>query len=152
MVGCDAAFDIIATGRHVKAIEALDMGLVDRILTTGAARDGNGGQQHFEEELEDFVLSNAVQQADLTSRTVSQRIVTGGPVSAAAIAKTQAHSFGGFVAPSMIHLAVDASTRMSFEKGLEYEFKLFESLMQGPQARAMQVSNECHYTNGEHDL
>jgi len=126
LVGCDKAFDIMATGRHVPAAEALEMGLVDKMLQEeGSARL---------DELEDYLLSDSVQDTDLDSRIVSKRTVSGGPVSE----KLHAQSFGGFVAPSLIHLAVDATRNMDFVKGLEYEFKLFDSLMKGSQARAMQ--------------
>ena len=128
LVGADAAFDIMATGRHVPAEEALALGLVDQLVEATDADLQNA-------ELEDFLMSSSVQDTDLKDRVVSMRKVPGeGVVSE----KVHSRSFGGFVAPSMIHTAVDAASRLPFEKGIEYEYKLFDSLMQGSQARALQ--------------
>ena len=118
-----AAFEIMATGRHVAAKEALSLGIIDEMLATGD-----------ENELEQFALSDRVQNTPLENRLVGNMEVkdkTLPPVD------TLTKSFGGYVAPMFIHSAVDTACNIPFKKGMEIESKLFQSLMSGPQSKAM---------------
>ncbi len=131
IVGLPVALDMIATGKPIKAERALELGLVDDLLT--AESDAS-----LQAQISDFAVS--VQQL---KRPVSERSVNTGHNDI-----SRDESIGLLVdrliarsknQPSVIAAteAVLCSASMSFDEGLAAERKLFLALRDSESAKAM---------------
>jgi len=140
IVGCEAAINLMTTGKMVNAKAALSSGLVDEIVaspdTTMAPADVIAARG-FE-----FASGLADQPVD-ESRVVTRRAVpepAGGAAAFFAGAKAAvAKAAKGEVAPEAIVRCVEAAlTSASFEEGLETENEEFVDLTVGMESSALQ--------------
>ena len=123
LIGAARAVEMITTGRHVGADEALNMGLLDRIgegdtLTSGLA------------------YCRALLEGDAPRRAV------GEMPAPASIDWDAAHDEAlrkgrGQIAPATAVRAIEASTVLSFGEGLAAERRMFHELMESDQRRGM---------------
>ena len=122
LVGAVAAVDMIATGAAMTAQDALEHGLIDRLVDdadiAAAARDYAR------------TLAAPRRTGDLPVTATAEEI--DGHVAA------NARKFGGLDAHRACVEAVKAATTQPFAQGLALEKSLFHQLVQSDQARALQ--------------
>ncbi|MEZ5223740.1 MAG: 3-hydroxyacyl-CoA dehydrogenase NAD-binding domain-containing protein [Ilumatobacteraceae bacterium] len=131
LVGVPLALDMVTSGRHVSAPEALEHGLVDKVV---------------EGELSDLreVAIAFAQQAvadGLPLERVRDRSDCFGDAAEiqAAIADARqrnARRSRGFLAPDANVDAIEAAVSLSFDEGIEREREIFGQLMAGTQSAA----------------
>ena len=125
LIGAQPALDLILSGRHVGATEALALGLVDRL---GNSDDILGEGLAYVHELltAHAPVRRTCDAVALTDRAANLRAV------ATAHAETANNSRGLF-SPSKIVDAIEAAVELSFEEGLRLERKLFLQCLDSPQ-------------------
>ena len=120
LIGIPAALDMVTTGRHVPAEEALELGLIDRI---------QGGQPR------DVALSmaTAALKGDLPTRSTANLTVVPNDAAiqdtAEALKAKQPHLFS----PHKCVEAIAAASTLPFADGLKRERELFLECMESPQ-------------------
>ncbi|RMC02232.1 hypothetical protein DUI87_21399 [Hirundo rustica rustica] len=130
LIGVPAALDMITTGKHIPATEALKLGLVDEIVE--------------ENTIEAAIrLANKVIGQPLGPRRLSLKPVPKLPNTDAflreALAKVKKQA-RGFLAPELCFQAVKAATERPFAEGVRRERELFQRLLSSEQARALQYA------------
>ncbi|XP_076858246.1 peroxisomal bifunctional enzyme isoform X2 [Brachyhypopomus gauderio] len=128
LIGMPSALEIITTGRHVSAQEALKLGIVDQITDDNTV-----------ETAVKFALS--VIGRPLSSRRLSERAVVC-PVDVvgvleAGMARVKRRACGAS-APVACVQALTAAATLPYSRGLEKEEHLITTLMDSSQARSMQ--------------
>ncbi|KAL4635671.1 peroxisomal bifunctional enzyme [Arapaima gigas] len=127
LIGFPAALELITTGRHVSAEEALTLGLVDQVT------DG---------DVQEAAVKFAQRVAD--EPLASRRLSTWKPPCPAdldtllqgALGRLQSRARGALAPVACVH-ALQAAT-LPFAQGIEKEQELMATLFSSPQARAMQ--------------
>lgn len=121
LCGVAKALDLCVSGRTIKAAEALEIGLIDKIV---------------EKELVQEAMAYAVSLAGVRrTGTLPRPEASADAVEAA---RTEAgRKLRGQNAPLAVIEAIEASTRLDFAEGLEEEKRLFEQCLQGPQSKAL---------------
>ncbi|XP_051815054.1 peroxisomal bifunctional enzyme [Acanthochromis polyacanthus] len=130
LIGVPAALDLITTGRHVTAAEALQLGIVDQVF------DHNTVDAAVK-----FALSVAGQSLD--ARRISTFPCPSLPnldaVFDAAMQKVR-QAARGAIAPVACVQAVRAAATLPYAQGMEREKELMATLFTSGQARALQYS------------
>ncbi|XP_072724076.1 peroxisomal bifunctional enzyme isoform X2 [Ciconia boyciana] len=130
LIGVPAALDIITTGRHIPATEALKLGLVDEVVEENTVEAA-------------IHLANKVIGQPLGPRRLSLKPVPKLPNMEAFLRETlvkvkkQAH---GCLAPELCFQAVKAATEQTFADGVRKEQELFNILLTSGQAQALQYA------------
>jgi len=130
IAGVEKALEMMTSGRHAPAKEALAMGLVDELVEEGKLKDGAIA---FARKL---VAENRplVKVRDNNTKLEAAK---GKPEIFADFRKANARKFRGFAAPEANIKCVEAAVNSaSFEEGLAVERKLFMELMTGSQSAA----------------
>ncbi|XP_060786433.1 peroxisomal bifunctional enzyme isoform X1 [Neoarius graeffei] len=142
LIGISAALELITTGRHVLAQEALQLGIVDQVT------EGNAVQAAME-------LALSVIGQPLNPRRLSLRAPVWVPdvdsVCDLALARVKQHSRGA-MAPVACVQAVRAAAMLPYSKGMERERQLMDTLFKSGQARAMQYAFFAQRTAGKWSL
>ncbi|CAH2907959.1 MAG: Enoyl-CoA hydratase (EC / Delta(3)-cis-delta(2)-trans-enoyl-CoA isomerase (EC / 3-hydroxyacyl-CoA dehydrogenase (EC / 3-hydroxybutyryl-CoA epimerase (EC [uncultured Paraburkholderia sp.] len=125
LIGAGAALDLILSGRHASAKEALALGLVDRL---GASGDILAEGLAYAHEL---LAAHATVRRTRDAAALSDRAASLAAV-AAARAETEKKSRGLF-SPLKIVDAVEAAVTQPFEEGLRVERQLFLQCLDSPQ-------------------
>ena len=123
LTGAEAALDLVTTGRHVPAGDALDLGILDRV-----------------EEGEPRVIGLAYARELLAEGTGPRRVselprpepLDWDTAHAKALAKGR-----GQIAPAAAVRAVQAASEMDYPEGLARERGLFGELMESPQREGL---------------
>ncbi|HEX5354858.1 MAG TPA: 3-hydroxyacyl-CoA dehydrogenase NAD-binding domain-containing protein [Aquabacterium sp.] len=125
LVGAQAALDLMLSGRHIGAAEALRMGLIDHIATSDDVQaEGLAYVRH--------VLGEGAQvrrTRDLTEALADKR-AQGVAIDAA---RTEVRKKRGLFSPEKIVDAVQAALDLPFDEGLRTERALFEQCLASPQ-------------------
>ncbi|XP_075573074.1 peroxisomal bifunctional enzyme [Pelecanus crispus] len=130
LIGVPAALDIITTGRHIPATEALKLGLIDEVVEENTVEAA-------------ICLANKVIGQPLGPRRLSLKPVPKLPNMEAFLSETlvkvkkQAH---GCLAPELCFQAVKAATEQPFADGVRKERELFNVLLTSGQAQALQYA------------
>lgn len=130
IVGVEAALDMVTSGRHMPAKQALEMGLVDQLTDEGKLREGAIAFANT------AVTQNKplVKMRDNDAKLAPAR---GKPEIFAAFRKASARKFRGFVAPEANIKCIEAAVNEpTFEDGIKVERKLFMELLTGEQSAA----------------
>jgi 3-hydroxyacyl-CoA dehydrogenase len=130
IAGVEKALEMMTSGRHAPASEALAMGLVDELVEEGKLKEGAIA---FARKL---VAENRplVKVRDNNTKLEAAK---GHPEIFADFRKANARKFRGFAAPEANIKCVEAAVNSaSFEEGLAVERKLFMELMTGSQSAA----------------
>ncbi|MEM7317484.1 MAG: 3-hydroxyacyl-CoA dehydrogenase NAD-binding domain-containing protein [Pseudomonadota bacterium] len=123
LTGTEAAIDMITTGRHVKAEEALELGILDRI-EPGAPRDI--GLAYVQE-----LVDNGA------DRRPTGALPSPDPVDFDAVHDTVLKRSRGQVSPATAVRAVQAACELPFDEGLARERELFMELMNSDQRQGL---------------
>ncbi|CAE6687435.1 3-hydroxyacyl-CoA dehydrogenase NAD-binding domain-containing protein [Paraburkholderia nemoris] len=125
LIGAQAALDLILSGRHAGAKEALALGLIDRL---GSSDDILAEGLAYAQEL---LAAHAPVRRTRDAAALSDRAASLAAV-ATARAETAKKSRGLF-SPLKIVDAVEAAIEQPFEEGLRLERKLFLECIDSPQ-------------------
>ncbi|MCR9125758.1 MAG: 3-hydroxyacyl-CoA dehydrogenase NAD-binding domain-containing protein [Rhodobacteraceae bacterium] len=123
VAGIEAALDIITTGRHVGAAEALELGVIDK-LAEGDPREV--GLAFVRELL-----------ADGAPRRPVSELPAPTPVDFDAIHEQVLRKGRGQISPATAVRAVQAATELPFFEGLACERALFRELMETDQRQGL---------------
>ncbi len=129
IVGVPAALEIITSGRHVPAKEALDLGIFDALAEEGKLREDAIA---FAQKI---VAENAplIRVRDRQDRVEEYR---GQSDVFDAFRKKNARKFRGFKAPESIIKAIEAAANLPYDDGAAEERRLFMALHDGVQSQA----------------
>jgi 3-hydroxyacyl-CoA dehydrogenase len=130
IVGVEKALEMVTSGQHVPAKQALAMGLVDELVEEGKLREGALA----------FARKAVAENKPLVKvrdNNTKLEAAKGNPGIFADFRKANARKFRGFLAPENNIKAVEAAVNSAtFDEGLKAERKLFGELMSGPQSAA----------------
>ncbi|MCX4148613.1 3-hydroxyacyl-CoA dehydrogenase NAD-binding domain-containing protein [Paraburkholderia madseniana] len=125
LIGAPAALDLILSGRHAGAKEALALGLIDRF---GSSDDILAEGLAYAQEL---LAAHAPVRRTRDAAALSDRAAS---LAAVATARTEtAKKSRGLFSPLKIVDAVEAAIEQPFEEGLRLERKLFLECIDSPQ-------------------
>ncbi|MEN5093297.1 3-hydroxyacyl-CoA dehydrogenase NAD-binding domain-containing protein [Pseudomonas protegens] len=125
LIGAKAALELMLSGRHLSAKEALDLGLVDRL---GDSDDALAeGLAYLRQLLAQGATVRRTRDAQALSEPAAQREA----IDAARQQATQKSR--GLLSPLHIIQAVEAALDQSFEDGLREERRLFLECLDSPQ-------------------
>lgn len=125
LIGAPAALDLILSGRHAGAKEALTLGLIDRLGSSGDVLAEGLAYVH------ELLAAHAPVRRTRDAAALSDRAASLAAI-AAARAETAKKSRGLF-SPLKIVDAVQAAVEQPFENGLRLERKLFLECLDSPQ-------------------
>ena len=130
ITGAAAALDLMITGRHVPAAEALTTGLIDRLATEGNLRED---AITFAKEL---VASGTKPKRvrDLEDKVAADR---KNPQIFTEFREKNAAKLKGLDAPQAIVRCIEAAVAGPWEAGLAVERAEFKTLLNGPQSAAL---------------
>ena len=130
IVGVEAALDMVTSGRHVPAKQALAMGLVDELVEEGKLLEG---ALTFARK----AIAENKPLVKVRDNNAKLEVAKGHPEIFADFRKVNARKFRGFMAPENNIKAVEAAVNSAnFDDGLKAERKLFGELMMGQQSAA----------------
>ncbi|WP_109477359.1 3-hydroxyacyl-CoA dehydrogenase NAD-binding domain-containing protein [Paraburkholderia sp. C35] len=125
LVGAQAALDLMLSGRHVGAQEALALGLVDRIGETDDVL--HEGLAYVQALLDAKAPTRRTRDASgLADRTASRAAIEAARVDVTKKSR-------GLFSPLKIVDAVQAALEMPFDDGLNHERQLFLQCLDSPQ-------------------
>ncbi|XP_027580666.1 peroxisomal bifunctional enzyme [Pipra filicauda] len=130
LIGVPAALDMITTGKHIPATEALKLGLVDEVVEENTVEAA-------------IRLANKVIGQPLGPRRLSLKPVPKLPDMEAFLSQARVRvkkQAQGCLAPELCFQAVRAATQMPFADGVRRERELFMVLLSSGQARALQYA------------
>ncbi|CAB1430695.1 unnamed protein product [Pleuronectes platessa] len=128
LIGVPAALDLITTGRHITAAEALKLGVVDQVTAHSTV-----------DVAVKFALSVAGKPLD--GRRISSLPCPRPPNMDAlfeGVMKKVRQSARGAIAPIACVQAIRAAATLPYDQGMERELELMASLFTSDQARALQ--------------
>ncbi|SMP63075.1 3-hydroxyacyl-CoA dehydrogenase NAD-binding domain-containing protein [Noviherbaspirillum suwonense] len=129
IVGAEKALEMVTSGMHVRAKDALAMGLVDELTPEDGLRAGAIA----------FARKVVAEGRPLRKvRDMNEKVeaARGRPELFAEFRRGNARKFRGFQAPEANIRCIEAAVNMPFDEGLAFEHKLFEELMAGTQSAA----------------
>lgn len=125
LIGAPAALDLILSGRHAGAKEALTLGLIDRLGSSGDVLAEGLAYVH------ELLAAHAPVRRTRDAAALSDRAASLAAI-AAARAETAKKSRGLFSQLKIVD-AVQAAVEQPFEDGLRLERKLFLECLDSPQ-------------------
>jgi 3-hydroxyacyl-CoA dehydrogenase len=130
IVGVEAALDMVTSGRHVPAKQALAMGLVDELAEEGKLKEAAIA-------FANKAVAENKPLVKVRDNNAKLEAAKGKPEIFADFRKANARKFRGFAAPEANIKCIEAAVNSaSFEEGLAAERKLFGELMMGQQSAA----------------
>ncbi len=133
VVGPERALEMMTTGRHVPAKEALAGGLTDELVEEGKLKEGAIA---FAKK----VVAEGRPLRKIRDQNEKVEAARGKPEIFADFRKANARKFRGFLAPEYNIQTIEAAVNLPFAEGLAVERKLFAELMSGPQSAAQRYS------------
>jgi 3-hydroxyacyl-CoA dehydrogenase len=133
VVGPERALEMMTSGRHVPAKEALAAGLVDELIEEGKLKEG---ALAFARK----VVAEGRPLTRIRDQNAKVEAARGKPEIFADFRKANARKFRGFLAPEYNIQTIEAAVNLPFDEGLAVERKLFMELMTGPQSAAQRYS------------
>ncbi|WP_309090109.1 3-hydroxyacyl-CoA dehydrogenase NAD-binding domain-containing protein [Phenylobacterium sp.] len=130
IAGVEKALEMVTSGRHAPAKEALEMGLVDEIVEEGKLKEGAIA---FARKL----VAENKPLVKVRDNNAKLEAAKGKPEIFENFRKANARKFRGFLAPEYNIRCIEAAVNSnSFDEGLAAERKMFMELMTGPQSAA----------------
>ena len=133
IVGVETALDLVTSGRHVPAAEAVKLGLFDALVTNGSLREGAIA---FARQ----VLAEGRPRLRVRDNDEKLLAARDKPELFAAFRKASAKRFRGFDAPEANIQAIEAAVNYPFDEALEIERSLFHRMMDGTQSGAQRYA------------
>jgi 3-hydroxyacyl-CoA dehydrogenase len=133
LVGVEKALDMVTSGQHIPAKDALESGLIDKIVPEGALRAEAIAFAHG-------IAGTPNALKKVRDRNEKVEAARGHPEIFANFRKANARKFRGFMAPEYNIRAVEAAVALPFEEGLKRERDLFTELMAGTQSAAQRYA------------
>ncbi|MEH6571346.1 MAG: 3-hydroxyacyl-CoA dehydrogenase NAD-binding domain-containing protein, partial [Halioglobus sp.] len=130
VVGVEKALQMMTSGTPIPASEALEAGLVDKIVE-GDLR--TGAIEFIREVLAANTPLRRIRDRDEKLQSARENPAIFDTVRAAIARKSR-----GFLAPEYNIRCIEAAVNQPFDEGMATESKLFMELMTGPQASAQQ--------------
>ncbi|MCP5131304.1 MAG: enoyl-CoA hydratase/isomerase family protein [Pseudomonadales bacterium] len=130
VVGVEKALEMVTTGVPISAVEALDAGLVDRIVEGDLLE---GALVFAREKVAHGCELKRIRDRDEKLQSARNKPGIFAECRAAIAAKKR-----GFLAPEYNIRCIEAAVKLPFDEGMKTEGKLFMELMTGPQAAAQQ--------------
>ena len=133
VAGPEKALEMMTSGRHAPAKEALEMGLVDELAEEGKLREAAVA----------FARRCVAENKPLVKvrdNNTKDEAARGKPEIFEAFRKANARKFRGFLAPEYNIRCIEAAVNLPFEEGLAVERKLFGELVTGSQSAAQRYS------------
>ena len=127
LIGAAPALDLMLSGRHVRAEEALSLGLIDRL---GATDDVLGEGLAYAREL---LAAKAGVRPTRAAGALSGSEAEAIRAAIEAARKETAARARGLFSPMKIIDAVEGALTLSFDEGLALERKLFMECLESPQ-------------------
>lgn len=131
LTGAGAALDILTSGRHVRAPEALDIGLVDAVVPDQTLRVA---AIDFAQD----VIRQGSPRPRIRDRTGA--MADAGPELFADFRKANAQRFRGLKAPEAIVTLIEAAATLPFEEGMAREQAAFEMLVASTESAALRYN------------
>ena len=128
LIGAQAALEMMLTGRHLGAKEALSLGLVDQLVEGDSADHARAAGLR---ELQALLTQHAPVRRSRDGKGLADTAATQAAI-AAARAEAGKKSRGLF-SPHKIIDAVEAATTLPFEEGLALERQFFLQCLDSPQ-------------------
>ncbi len=128
LIGAQAALDMMLTGRHLGAKEALSLGLVDQLAEGESAEQARAAGMR---ELQALLDTHAPVRRSRDGKGLADTAATQAAI-AAARAEAGKKSRGLF-SPHKIIDAVEAATTLPFDEGLALERQFFLQCLDSPQ-------------------
>ena len=129
IVGVPVALDLITSGRHVGASEALDTGVIDKIADEDSLRrDAVAFARKLIDDGADLVRVRDREDAIAPYR--DNKIIFDE------FRKKNARKFRGFKAPENIIRAIEAAVDLPFDEGMKRERELFSELIKSNESAA----------------
>jgi 3-hydroxyacyl-CoA dehydrogenase len=128
LIGAQAALDMMLTGRHLGAKEALSLGLVDQLVEGDSADHARAAGLR---ELQALLTQHAPVRRSRDGKGLADTAATQAAI-ATARAEAGKKSRGLF-SPHKIIDAVEAATTLPFEEGLALERQFFLQCLDSPQ-------------------
>lgn len=132
LIGAQAALDMMLTGRHLGAKEALSLGLVDQLVEGDSADHARAAGLR---ELQALLDKHAPVRRSRDGKGLADTAATQAAI-AAARAEAGKKSRGLF-SPHKIIDAVEAATTLPFEEGLALERQFFLQCLDSPQRASL---------------
>ncbi|MDA9406969.1 3-hydroxyacyl-CoA dehydrogenase NAD-binding domain-containing protein [Bradyrhizobium sp. CCBAU 45384] len=130
IVGVEKALEMVTSGRHVPAQEALAMGLVDELVEEGKLKEGAIA-------FACKVVAEGKPLVKIRQNNAKLEAAKRHPEIFDNFRKTNARKFRGLLAPEYNIRGIEAAvSSASFEGGLRFEQQLFTELERGPQSAA----------------
>ncbi|XP_040606992.1 peroxisomal bifunctional enzyme [Mesocricetus auratus] len=130
LIGVPIALDLITSGRHISAGEALKFGILDAVVTSDPVEEAIRFAQK--------IMDKPVEPRRILNKSVPS-LPNMDSIFAEAIAKVR-KQFPGRLAPETCVRSVQASVKHPYEVGIREEEKLIKYLKASGQARALQYA------------
>uniref|UniRef100_A0A8C3X2Y3 Peroxisomal bifunctional enzyme n=1 Tax=Catagonus wagneri TaxID=51154 RepID=A0A8C3X2Y3_9CETA len=130
LVGVPAALDLITSGRHISANEALKLGILDEIVNSDPVEEAIKFSQR--------ILDQTLESRRLCNKPV-QSLSNMDTIFSEALLKMQ-KQYPGCLAQETCVRAVQAAVQYPYEIGIKREEELFMYLQKSGQARALQYA------------
>src|SRR5215472_1229100 len=127
LIGPKAALDLIVSGRHVPAEEALKLGIIDEVSPEGGLKEAAIA----------FARKIADKKPLPKIRDRNERLAEGTPEVFEAMRKSIARRARNQRAPYACIEAVEAATKLPFDEGCALERKLFDEQVASAEAAAL---------------
>lgn len=131
LAGAAAALDILTSGRHVRAPEALDLGLVDAVVPDQALR---AAAIDFAQD----VICKGAPRPRIRDRTGA--MADARPALFTEFRKANAQRFRGLKAPEAIVSLIEAAASLPFDEGMAREHAAFETLVASTESAALRYN------------
>lgn len=128
LIGAQAALDMMLTGRHLGAKEALSLGLVDQLAEGESAEQARAAGMR---ELQALLDTHAPVRRSRDGRGLADTAATQAAIEAARVEAGKKSR--GLFSPHKIIDAVEAATTLPFDEGLALERQFFLQCLDSPQ-------------------
>lgn len=129
LTGAATALDLITSGRHVPAAEALALGIVDEVVSDDDLR---GSAVRFARQIADKG-GPLTRVRDLDEKVAADR---DNPELFDQFVESHPKLFRGFIAPTEIVECIRAAVTLPFDEGMAEEQARFQTLLNSPESAA----------------
>jgi 3-hydroxyacyl-CoA dehydrogenase len=133
LTGVPTALEMMTSGRHVGADEALQLGVLDEVVQAGDLRAAAVG-------FAARAVADGLPLVKVRDRSDRLAEARDNPQLFADFRASIARKTRGFLAPEYIVQCVEAATNLPFDEGLQVEGRLFMELVTGPQSAAQRYA------------